>query len=126
MGKSKGFDLDLAYGESRENVLAQALGNESKIEVKSDRQAVKTGNIYVEYESRGKPSGISTTTAEWWAYEVLPAVFVLMPTSRLRYLVDEQRKVRFVRGGDNNSSKGVLLKVASLTAPLEVEKVEIE
>jgi len=35
-------------------------------EVKFDEMADYTGNIAIEYESRGKPSGISITKAIYW------------------------------------------------------------
>ena len=54
----KKFDLDLSYGKVREQRVADML-TDKKIEVKSERGMwVKTGNIAIEYESYGKPSGI--------------------------------------------------------------------
>ena len=38
------------------------------IEVKADRQTRNTNNIFIEYECRGKPSGISTTQADLIVY----------------------------------------------------------
>ena len=38
------------------------------IEVKSDRRTKETGNLFIEYYSRKKPSGIETTSADWWFY----------------------------------------------------------
>ena len=54
----KKFDLDLQYGEVREDRVAEML-QDKKIEVKSEKDLwQKTGNICVEYQSWGKPSGI--------------------------------------------------------------------
>ena len=54
----KKFDLDLQYGKVREQRVADML-QDKKIEVKSERDMwVRTGNIAIEYESYGKPSGI--------------------------------------------------------------------
>ena len=39
---------------------------EMTFEVKYDEMSAKTGNVAIEYESRGKLSGISTTTAKYW------------------------------------------------------------
>ena len=51
------FDIDLQYGKVREGEIASMLQNE-KIEVKTERDIWKTtGNIVVEFECRGKPSG---------------------------------------------------------------------
>ena len=54
----KKFDIDLEYGTIREEKVADMLTNK-KIEVKSEKDLwQKTGNICIEYESWGKPSGI--------------------------------------------------------------------
>ena len=51
----KKFDLDLEYGEIREEKIAKMLTGK-KIEVKSERGMwMKTGNICIEYQSYGKP-----------------------------------------------------------------------
>ena len=62
----KKFDLDLQYGEIREQKIADMLTGK-KIEVKSERDTwMKTGNICIEIESYGKPSGVMATESEWW------------------------------------------------------------
>jgi hypothetical protein len=50
------FEYDLVFGQEGEMSFADLTNK--KIEVKRDRIAHKTGNIFIEYESRGKPSGI--------------------------------------------------------------------
>ena len=55
----KKFDLDLQYGQVKEKIIADML-QDKKIEVKSERGMwLKTGNIAIEFESYGKPSGIA-------------------------------------------------------------------
>ena len=55
----KKFDIDLSYGKVREKRVVDML-QDKKIEVKSERDMwARTGNIAIEYESYGKPSGIS-------------------------------------------------------------------
>lgn len=117
MGSSGfGFKYDLALGQERENVLAQALGDDAKIELKSDSRSQQTGNIFVEVSSRGKPSGIMTTEADWFVYELREIeTFVLMRTGRMRELVeDRMAKYGTVTGGDGGTSVGVLLRVNQL------------
>ena len=46
------FDKDLKFGEKYENELQKAV--EGKQIVKTDRICQKTGNVFIEYESRGK------------------------------------------------------------------------
>ena len=44
---------------------------DKKIEVKSERDVwQKTGNIAIEYESYGKPSGINATESDYWFHNL--------------------------------------------------------
>ena len=62
----KKFDIDLQYGKVREKLVADML-QDKKIEVKSERDVwQRTGNIAIEYECYGKPSGINATESDYW------------------------------------------------------------
>ena len=66
----KKFDLDLQYGQVREQMVADMLQNK-KIEVKSERDVwQRTGNIAIEYECYGKPSGINATESDFWFHNL--------------------------------------------------------
>ena len=83
-----GFDLDLLHGEAKEGALAYAL-TKARVEVKADAKCRETGNLAVEYETRyrdgsKKPSGISVTEAEWWAFEIEDDTWLLLETVRLK------------------------------------------
>ena len=66
----KKFDLDLKYGEIREDKIRDMLENK-KIEVKSERgRWMETGNICIEYESWSKPSGIRATESDYWFHHL--------------------------------------------------------
>ena len=66
----KKFDLDLQYGKVREQLVADML-QDKKIEVKSERDIwQKSGNIAIEYQSYGKPSGIQTNEADYWFHNL--------------------------------------------------------
>ncbi len=102
------FRFDLAIGQTYETQLFELLGK--RIEVKRDFKATETGNIFVEYESRGKRSGISTSEAEWWCYWLSDTHFVMITKEELKTLCRKYLKTnRDVRGGDSNTSKGILL-----------------
>jgi hypothetical protein len=65
------FDLDLKTGQQGEALVEAGLTG--KVEVKLDRRAQDTGNLYIEVwqfskpdRSDKRPSGISVTKAEWW------------------------------------------------------------
>ena len=111
------FDIDLQYGQVFERKVADMFQN-SKIEVKTERDKWRsTGNIVIEFESRGKPSGIATTEAEFWFHNLALDGELIMtlvfPVAVLkRYIADN--KPRIVRGGDDNTSKLYLINLADL------------
>lgn len=107
------FDIDLRYGKERELAFVAAL---ETVEVKSDKRAAETGNVFIEYAQHGRPSGLNVSTATHWAIEVRPDVWVLMTRGRVRELAarawaDESRR-RFCCG--DNENDGVLVPVAWL------------
>jgi hypothetical protein len=117
MNNDKRFDLDLAYGQVFEQKVAEILG-QSKIEVKTEKDKWKTtGNIVIEYESRGKPSGIITTEADYWLHNCAcgdDIVFsLLLKVSKLRKYIATYNP-RSVRGGDDMTSKLYLIKLTDL------------
>jgi hypothetical protein len=62
------FDIDLKYGKKREDRIEKIL-KEGKLEVKTERDWwFKTGNIAIEIECNGKPSGIMVTKADYWVH----------------------------------------------------------
>ena len=114
----KKFDLDLQYGSIREDKIADMLTNK-KIEVKSERDIwQKSGNICIEYESWGKPSGIRATESDYWFHnlcigkdEYCTHVF---HTDTLRKIVDKLDTFKTVSGGDNNASRMFLVNLQKL------------
>ena len=66
----KKFDIDLSYGAIREDKIIDMFLNK-KIEVKSEKNMWQdTGNICIEYESWGRPSGIKATEADYWFHNL--------------------------------------------------------
>lgn len=117
MNNDKRFDIDLQYGQIFEQKVADMLQNK-KIEVKTERDMWKsTGNIVIEFESRGKPSGIASTEAEYWFHNLAIGEDIVMtlvfPTKTLRNYIT-QNMPRMVRGGDNNTSRLYLIKLQEL------------
>jgi len=108
MEHNNDFKFDLFIGQSYETQLSKLLGK--RIEVKRDFRALETGNIFVEYESRNKPSGIATTEAEYWCYWLSEEHCILIKTERLKELCRKYLNTnRDTIGGDSNTSKGILL-----------------
>lgn len=114
----KKFDLDLEYGKVREQAVADML-QDKKIEVKSERDVWQnTGNIAIEYESYGKPSGIAATEADYWFHNLCIGddIFatLVFDTDSLRRIIDNLDYKRSVSGGDHNASKMYLLNLQKL------------
>ena len=114
----KKFDIDLEYGKVREQFVADML-QDKKIEVKSERDIwQKTGNIAIEYESYGKPSGINATESDYWFHNLCIGddVFatVVFKTKNLKRIINNLDYKRSVAGGDHNASKMYLLNLKKL------------
>jgi len=109
------FSYDLELGKKGENLLAKILLlTGDKIEVKTDLQTTQTGNVFIEYKSRNKLSGISTTKAHYWAFVISNEQIIIVETNKLKQLC-KSKGVKRVDGGDNNTSKGILLPLNKLT-----------
>lgn len=107
------FKYDLKVGQCKEIELANIFSN-STIEVKYDLKALDTGNVYVEYFSRGKKSGISTTKADYYCF-AFGNSFHIVKTEDLKNVCRKYLKTNKDRvGGDNNTSKGILLPINEL------------
>lgn len=107
------FRYDLEVGQIAEKELAFLLGK--RIEVKNDLQARETGNIFIEYESRGKKSGIAKSQAEYYCIVINDDRFILIKTTDLKQLCRKYLGTNRDRlGGDSNTSKGILLPLSDL------------
>ena len=114
----KKFDLDLQYGQIRESQIAEMLEN-SKIEVKSERDVwQKSGNIAVEYQCYGKPSGIDATESDYWFHNLCIGdetyATIVFKTDVLKRIIGSLDFVRSVKGGDNMDSRMYLLNLQKL------------
>ena len=114
----KKFDIDLEYGQVREKLVADML-QDKKIEVKSERDKwQKTGNIAIEYESYGKPSGISSTEADYWFHNLCIGddtfCTLVFKVDNLKKLINNLDYKKTVSGGDHNASKMYLLNIQKL------------
>ena len=114
----KKYDLDLQYGEIREDKIRDMLENK-KIEVKSDRgRWMETGNICIEYECWGKPSGIRATESDYWFHNLCVGdkefCTIVFDTNMLRLIVNELDSFKTVAGGDHNASRMYLVSLQKL------------
>lgn len=123
------FKYDLLLGNAGENIISELL-KDSTIEVKMDFLAHKTNNIFIEFRSRNKLSGISTTQAEFWFYIILkkdtqrdPNKITIKDVKDIRFFkVDKLKKIcrewlisnKPLQGGDNNTSLGCCIPLSLL------------
>ena len=114
----KKFDIDLADGKVREDLIKEML-QDKKIEVKSERDVWKrTGNIAIEYQCYGKPSGINATEADYWFHNLCVGEDVyatlVFKTENLRKIIDSLERKVSVSGGDHNASRMYLVSLQKL------------
>ena len=114
----KKFDLDLEYGQVREDKVAEML-QDKKIEVKSERGMwMNTGNIAIEYECWNKPSGINATESDYWFHHLCVGdneyCTLVFKTDVLRTIVKKLDTFKTVSGGDNKASKMYLVNLQKL------------
>ena len=114
----KKFDIDLEYGQVREKQVADML-QDKKIEVKSERGMwQKTGNIAIEYQSYGKPSGIEATESDYWFHNLCVGdetfCTLVFDTNSLKKIIKNLDSKKSVSGGDNNASRMYLLNLQKL------------
>jgi len=125
------FKYDLALGQLGEGWVGKMLSSQT-IEVKFDFACYRTGNFFIEYESRGKPSGIATTKAVYWMLiastekgvelktqlrdiEKDDILFsIMLSTEKLKEICRTRYYRKEVSGGDLNTSTGVLIKSKDL------------
>ena len=114
----KKFDIDLEYGKVREKMVADMLQNKKR-EVKSERDVwQRTGNIAIEYECYGKPSGINATESDYWFHNLCIGedtfATLVFDTKSLKRIIDKLDYKKSVSGGDNNASRMYLLNLQKL------------
>ena len=114
----KKFDIDLEYGKVREKQVAEML-QDKKIEVKSERGMwQRTGNIAIEFESYGKPSGIAVTESDYWFHNLCVDEDVyatlVFKTDMLKRIVEQTTNKKTVSGGDHNASKMYLMNIQNI------------
>jgi hypothetical protein len=79
---------------------------------------MQTGNIAIEYESYGKPSGIKATESDYWFHNLCiddeEYCTLVFKTETLKKIVDKIDKFKSVSGGDHNASKMILISLQKL------------
>jgi len=124
---NKKFDIDLKYGQVREEQVKNIFADK-KIEVKTERDWwAKTGNIALEYECNGKPSGITATKSDYWIHILSKGkknhCMLVFEVSRLKKIVKEDKDTHTRMVGDGGRSKCVILPIKKL---FDKETIDVE
>ena len=80
------------------------------IEVKKDFKSQYTGNVVIEMEMNNRPSGLQTTTADWWVFHLDETEIVWITLERLKEMVEfeDYNLVEFIGEGDEISKLAYL------------------
>lgn len=87
-----------------------------KVEIKEDFTCQETGNVGLEFECRGKASGIAVSQADLYCYRIHEPngdiCVYMIETKLLKKMVNANQYHRVVTGGDEGSnSKNYLFKL---------------
>lgn len=83
----------------------------STYEVKKDMKAEDTGNIAFEIRYNSKPSGVSSTQAEWIIYQIGKKFYICRVKEVRDYLKANSWRLRIVNGGDADKSEIILISL---------------
>lgn len=106
----------MGFGNTNKyDILTLYKGIQVKFEVKEDFTHAKTGNIGLEFECRGKPSGIAVSEAHFYIYKIHNADktcgYYLIAKRTLLHMIEQAVYFRIVNDGDEGSnSKCYLFK----------------
>lgn len=109
------FDIDLRDGEAGEDAFVHVFLR-AKVEHKRDHKCAQTGNLFVEYRQKGRPSGLATSAADYWAFEYDVDCWIIVPAERLKRVAQQayRNPANRVRGGDGRRFDGVRLPIVML------------
>ena len=114
------WDIDFSYGRKGEQLVERLLGEAGpKVEVKHDSMAAITGNLAIEFECNGRPSGIAITGAAWWAFVIggngQDKIVVLIEAERLKNLCRRHFKEENIkRAGDGQQTRVLLVPICQI------------
>tara|TARA_R100000278_G_scaffold11197_2_gene12573 strand:- start:314 stop:766 length:453 start_codon:yes stop_codon:yes gene_type:complete len=127
------FNESLSSGKQSENIILKMVQNKypkayikegyhkeydimipeinKTIEVKKDFKSQYTGNVVIEMEMNNRPSGLQTTTADWWVFHLDETEIVWITLKRLKEMVEFEgyKLVEFIGEGDEISKQAYLV-----------------
>lgn len=106
--ESKGGKFIESNNDNKYDIKMIVKGKEKTYEIKTDVKCAPlfdTGNIFIEYESRGKASGIAVTQADWFVtyFKYLNEIWFIK-SNDLRHLIKQNDFPIFKDAGDIGSA----------------------
>jgi len=108
-GKCKEFDFEITKKKKDGEII------HTKYEVKCDKKASTSGNLAIEFESRGENSGVLTTEAKYYIYfirhsnKTYDITCYKIPVKKLLELCEKETRVAY--GGDRDENGNYLNKM---------------
>ena len=97
----------------------------SSVELKTDKKSNYTGNFVVETYHYGKPSGITTTTADFWVFwDGKEYCWITPDQIKNLILIEGIDQVRFVGNGDTVQKRAYLVPKALIQKEGKTWRVE--
>ena len=111
--KNNAYDLKMSYK-----------GKEYTYEIKTDTYARDTGNMAIEFESRGKASGISVTQADYFTY-FFPKLGEIwnIKVSDLRQLILDTKPYETIGGDKGSNTKMYLIRKREVKEHFRLHRV---
>jgi len=108
-------------------------GHTEAHEVKCDRNGYKTGNVLVEFECSGQPSGIQTTKSDYYSFFIISPdggyTCIILETEHVRQQINNKKYSRIIdmRGRDeNNNGRLYLFNIDTLIGDCGMEDLPVE
>lgn len=113
---SMGGKLVTTNNDNKYDAIINRKGKDISYEIKTDVYCIPindTGNMFVEFECRGKSSGIMVTEAKWFVtyYKYLNQIWYIKTNDLMKLITDNQTSIKRTAGsGDKGSNtKGFLI-----------------
>lgn len=113
--ESKGCSYVDSNNDNKYDLKMVTKGKETTYEIKTDVKVAPvydTGNIFIEYESRGKTSGISVTQADWFVtyFKYLKEIWFIKSETLKKLILENDFPIFYDAGDVGSATHGYLIK----------------
>lgn len=113
--ESKGCSYVDSNNDNKYDLKMVTKGKETTYEIKTDVKVAPvydTGNIFIEYESRGKSSGISVTQADWFVtyFKYLKEIWFIKSETLKKLILENNFPIFYDAGDVGSATHGYLIK----------------